>query len=435
MTTISQEKDLEMLKKNSDGTFTKYNPKTKAANVTCANGNSVESELAHIAKETVPFGVATGNNDYSITITTNYTQYENGMRIDVAIPNTSTGNTSLNINNFGVIPILKPNGSNVINLKANGVYSFVYYNGNFTLQGEGGEYGTATADKVLSGYTIGTPNGVIGGTMVNNGTVILTPNRGYVSIPKGYHNGSGYVKGDNDLLAENIKSGVDLWGVVGSFDGSTFNPITEYEAHSILGSFIINDSDWGKTWWSEPVSIREDHYYVVYPGSTSSSIKKYDNSGTLLSSISIGEISSPTTSSTYGNGFKDFFIAIHRDTCIIRKFKWDGTLLATSQSGSAMAAGRTIFDEDMNAFTSWNNTYVRIYNKTGTLLNYDHDYLTSGKYSIDLAFIGTKTVVGIDDQGRMVIYYPLTSTTWGKSIWSSVTNINLMRALNILSQR
>lgn len=46
MAKISQEKDLEMLKKNADGSFTKYNPKTKAINVTCANGQSVETQLA-----------------------------------------------------------------------------------------------------------------------------------------------------------------------------------------------------------------------------------------------------------------------------------------------------------------------------------------------------------------------------------------------------
>lgn len=49
MATISQEKDLDMLRKNKDGTYTKYNPKTKAKNVITANGQTVETGLADMA--------------------------------------------------------------------------------------------------------------------------------------------------------------------------------------------------------------------------------------------------------------------------------------------------------------------------------------------------------------------------------------------------
>lgn len=64
MATISQEKDLEMLKKNSDGTFTKYNPKTKASNVVCNTGKSVESELAHMSTLKLPSQSGIANNNF-----------------------------------------------------------------------------------------------------------------------------------------------------------------------------------------------------------------------------------------------------------------------------------------------------------------------------------------------------------------------------------
>lgn len=55
--------------------------------------------------------------------------------------------------------------------------------------------GTATADKVLSGYTYTSKDAVVGsGTMTNQGSWSATVNPGSsVTIPAGYHNGSGVV--------------------------------------------------------------------------------------------------------------------------------------------------------------------------------------------------------------------------------------------------
>ena len=51
MATISQEKDLEMLRKNADGTYTKYNPKTKANVVFTKDGKTVEESLVNLETE------------------------------------------------------------------------------------------------------------------------------------------------------------------------------------------------------------------------------------------------------------------------------------------------------------------------------------------------------------------------------------------------
>jgi len=54
------------------------------------------------------------------------------------------------------------------------------------------------------------------GAMANNGAVTLMPTTTQQTIAAGYHDGSGYVTGDADLVAGNIRSGVTLFGVNGN---------------------------------------------------------------------------------------------------------------------------------------------------------------------------------------------------------------------------
>jgi hypothetical protein len=53
------------------------------------------------------------------------------------------------------------------------------------------------------------------GTMVDNGAVTLMPTTTQQTIAEGYHDGSGYVEGDVDLVTGNIRSGVTIFGVSG----------------------------------------------------------------------------------------------------------------------------------------------------------------------------------------------------------------------------
>ncbi len=47
-------------------------------------------------------------------------------------------------------------------------------------------------------------------------SVVITPKTTNIGIPAGYHDGSGYVVGDSDLISSNIKSGVNIFGVAGN---------------------------------------------------------------------------------------------------------------------------------------------------------------------------------------------------------------------------
>lgn len=99
-----------------------------------------------------------------VVTTSGFTLTE-GARITVKFAYANTATTpKLKINAEGAKPLVKADGTAFKNIKA-GVYSFVYSGLNFTVQGEGGEYGTATAGDVLAGKTIGTENGIILGTL------------------------------------------------------------------------------------------------------------------------------------------------------------------------------------------------------------------------------------------------------------------------------
>ena len=85
---------------------------------------------------------------------------------------------------------------------------------------------TVAADKMLSGYTAHDKSGAkITGTMPNKGAVSgsIATKDGQYTVPQGFHNGSGKVgiasTEKAKLIPDNIKSGVEVLGVTGSYSG------------------------------------------------------------------------------------------------------------------------------------------------------------------------------------------------------------------------
>jgi hypothetical protein len=77
--------------------------------------------------------------------------------------------------------------------------------------------GTATAADVLEGRTFSNATGSgLAGTMPNRGGLTVIPGTSAQVIPAGYHDGSGSVAGDADLVAGNIRAGIELFGVAGT---------------------------------------------------------------------------------------------------------------------------------------------------------------------------------------------------------------------------
>ena len=77
---------------------------------------------------------------------------------------------------------------------------------------------TVTPDKVLKGQTFFRTTGTWGpqeGTMPYVGQQIITPGTIPQPIGRGYHDGSGMVAGDPNLVPENIRAYINIYGVTG----------------------------------------------------------------------------------------------------------------------------------------------------------------------------------------------------------------------------
>ncbi len=79
--------------------------------------------------------------------------------------------------------------------------------------------GTALADDILSGKTAYVHDEEVTGTMANIGRTNIMPGTSAQAITQGYHDGTGSVAGDADLVAGNIKKDVTIFGVTGTHEG------------------------------------------------------------------------------------------------------------------------------------------------------------------------------------------------------------------------
>lgn len=86
---------------------------------------------------------------------------------------------------------------------------------------------TAAVAEILSGKTAHARGAQLTGTMPNRGAVsgIIDEVADEYTIPQGYHDGSGKVKIDTTeqakIIAANIKSGVEILGVTGTYSGES----------------------------------------------------------------------------------------------------------------------------------------------------------------------------------------------------------------------
>lgn len=106
----------------------------------------------------------------------------------------------------------------------------------------------------------------------------ITPGTSNKTIASGrYLTGTQTIKGDSNLKAENIKSGVSIFGVAGSYEGSGGGG-SETEMQTVTGSIVPSDTDWGTTAGTEVFSVSglpfTPKILVIYPTSTMKVTKK-----------------------------------------------------------------------------------------------------------------------------------------------------------------
>jgi hypothetical protein len=197
----------------------------------------------------VPYGGTTTNivNAYSIA-TPAISALTAGMAISVKINSDSSGPATLNWNGKGAKAIKRANGNDAV-LKANAIYTMRYNGTNFILQGEGAS-GDATASDLLSGKTADTDAGPITGTMPDRAgdTVALSSSITGTTLKlkasEGYRDGvNDYITiTDADFVDSNIKNGINIFGKVGSYVSTPFNPLVAGSDTIIISNSTVVSS-------------------------------------------------------------------------------------------------------------------------------------------------------------------------------------------------
>lgn len=232
-------------------------PPLKVSSALVVTGMNVEklggSDLPTVAMGTLAYAVTAGTaSAYTANYAAAPAALSAGLRLTFKAHVASGANPTINPNGLGAKPIKKPNG-NAAALALNGVYTVVYDGTNFTLQGEGGEYGNATAGQVLSGITFGTENGLSTGTMPDyseqrmDGEVYVQdtqPTQLVVAptVSGGYFNRwtTFFIKEPNFIPA-NIKSGVTMFDVEGEYTAdatATVDDILEGKSAYVNGKKV-----------------------------------------------------------------------------------------------------------------------------------------------------------------------------------------------------
>lgn len=167
---------------------------------------------------------------------------------------------------------------------------------------------TATASHILSGKTAYVNGQKITGTMSSKSAATYTPSTSTQTIASGqYLSGAQTIKGDSNLVASNIKSGVSIFGVSGTYSGSSSSGSgnNNCEAYVITStsatvnfkntSGTIKVFGYGKTtsssgWGGSTTSLLAfygDHYYksASFSSPTSTSLSLSINSDGTISGL------------------------------------------------------------------------------------------------------------------------------------------------------
>ncbi len=109
---------------------------------------------------------------------------------------------------------------------------------------------TAVVAEILSGKTAHARGTELEGTMPNNGAVTgtITTKAQQYTIPQGYHDGSGKVSisstEQGKIIATNIKSGISILGVTGSYSGEAVTAQAKTVSPKTTSQVVTPDSNY-----------------------------------------------------------------------------------------------------------------------------------------------------------------------------------------------
>lgn len=143
-------------------------------------------------------------------------------------------------------------------------------------------YGNVSASQMLSGTTALSNGKKITGTISSKGAATFTPSTSNQTIAAGqYLSGAQTIKGDSNLVAGNIKSGVSLFGVTGTYTGSENITILDLMYNDAQGkSLSVQKGDYVYTLGFGLSGVNKTLVKSLYKG-RSQFIYKIDQTGTI----------------------------------------------------------------------------------------------------------------------------------------------------------
>lgn len=187
-----------------DGSITDVKLSDTAGQIKSKVANHVADNLYQVA----------GGTATALTLTIATTLVDGFPVNFIASANNGGVATTINSKN-----LYKAGGTNPVTLIKDKPYTVVYNLAGDCFFLKASAEGDAVAANVLAGKTFSNDADTgLTGAMVNNGAVTITPGTSNQFITEGYHDGTGYVKGDLDLVAENIKKDVNIFNIIGTFD-------------------------------------------------------------------------------------------------------------------------------------------------------------------------------------------------------------------------
>lgn len=107
---------------------------------------------------------------------------------------------------------------------------------------------TAAASEILTGKSAYVRGSKVEGSMPNRGAIseIIDDKDDVITVPNGYHDGSGTVEIDSTekakIIADNIKDGVSILGVTGSYTGEGVTAQTKSATPYTTAQTILPDA-------------------------------------------------------------------------------------------------------------------------------------------------------------------------------------------------
>lgn len=283
---------------------------------------------------------------------------------------------------------------------------------------------SVTADSMLSGRTAHNKTGsIITGTITTNTASSVTFSNTTVTVPAGYYASQvSKTATDEDLVAENIKKDVNIFGVTGTYEGGGVESVTQDQE-----GYVIFDDDPGSQIVVNSLAVTSNGTYTAEEGYAYSPV-----------TVNVPTGITPTgTLSITSNGTYDVTNYASADVSVsstpvekagVRFIDYDGTILNTYTYAEAKALSALPSNPTHSGLTSqgWNWTLADIKSE----LEYsDGGYIDVGQmYVTDDG--KTRLYIEIDEQANELpveIGFGMSSGTtitinWGDNSQENVTN-------------